>query len=206
MTNQSNEVTHLLREWSDGDADALDKLIPMVADEVRDLARRAMDGESLGHTLQPTALVNEVYLRLVDRKVYWWKDRSQFFASLARLMRQILVDHARKRKADKRGGGEPKAPLDENFHRAPEVPDDILALHEALEELEQIDKRRHDIVELWYFIGLKQHEIAEEMGISINTVGRELKSAKLWLKHRIRRNAAEKTDSNDESDDTTDTA
>ncbi|MEM7584115.1 MAG: ECF-type sigma factor [Acidobacteriota bacterium] len=187
MTNPSNDVTHLLREWSAGDPDALDKLIPLVADEVRDLARRAMDGESPNHTLQPTALVNEVYLKLVDRKTWWWKDRSQFFSALARLMRRILVDHARKKNAEKRGGGEPKMSLDENFHRLPEIPDDILALNEALEELKEIDPERHDIVELWYFMGLKQKEIAREKGLSINTVGRKLKTAKIWLRERMRR-------------------
>ena len=99
MPLTAQEVTHLLRDWSGGDREALDRLLPLILDEVRDLARRALAHESPTHTLQPTALVNEVYLRLIDRQTYWWKDRRQFFACLAELMRRVLVDHARRRRA-----------------------------------------------------------------------------------------------------------
>ena len=187
MPEPSSAVTHLLREWSDGDAEALGKLMPLVVDEVRDLARKALALEAPGHTLQPTALVNEVYMRLVDRRTYWWKDRRQFFASLAQLIRRILVDHARRRKAAKRGGGEPKLSLEESILEAAEPHPDLVALDDALDELEAIDPRRHQIVMLYYFMGFTQEEIAREMGLSINTVGRQLQAAKLWLQNAIRR-------------------
>ncbi len=185
MLEPSTEVTHLLREWSDGDPQALDQLMPMVLDEARDLARRALAGESPGHTLQPTALVNEAYLRLIDRRTYWWKDRRQFFASLAELMRQILIDHARRHLAAKRGGGEAKLSLDEGMFAAERPHPDLLALDDALEELEVIDSRRYQIVMLRFFMGLTQKEIAGELGMSINTVGRQWQAAKLWLQHEI---------------------
>ncbi len=186
MPDPSTEVTHLLREWSDGDPQALDQLMPMVLDEARDLARRALAGESPGHTLQPTALVNEAYLRLIDRRTYWWKDRREFFASLAELMRRILIDHARRHRAAKRGGGEPRLSLDEGIFAAETPHPDLVALDDALEELEAIDPRRYQIVMLWFFMGLTQKEIAGELGMSINTVGRQWQAAKLWLRHEIR--------------------
>ncbi|MEE8526717.1 MAG: ECF-type sigma factor [Thermoanaerobaculia bacterium] len=181
----SSEVTHLLRDWSDGDKEALDKLLPMVIDEVRDLARRALAHESLDHTLQPTALVNEVYLRLVDRETYWWRDRSQFFGCLADLMRRVLVDHARRRRAAKRGGGEAKLPLEEAILPAGEADTDLVALDDALQELKAIDDRRYKIVLLWFFTGLTQEEIARELSISINTVGRQWRAARRWLQHEM---------------------
>ena len=186
MPPTSTEVTRLLQAWSTGDKDALDQLIPLVIDEIKDLARRALAGEAPGHTLQPTALVNEAYRRLVDRKTYWWQDRRQFFKSLADLMRQILVDHARRRRAAKRGGDVAKLSLDEAVLPALEPDMDILALHEALKELEVIDERRYQIVMLWFFMGLTQKEIASELGMSINTVGRQWQTARLWLLHEMR--------------------
>ena len=182
----STEVTRLLRDWSDGDAGALDKVLPMVLDEARELARRALSGEEAHHSLQPTALVNEAYLRLVDRRTYWWRDRSQFFACLAELMRRILVDHARRRRAAKRGGGEVPLPLDELLVASSEPGADLVALDGALEELEAIDPRRYQIVMLWFFVGLTQQEIADELSISINTVGRQWQSARRWLRQRLR--------------------
>ena len=185
MPPTSTEVTHLLQEWSDGDRQALDRLMPLVIDEVRDLARRALRLESPTHTLQPTELVAEVYLRLIDRRTFWWKDRRQFFGCLAELMRRILVDHARRRRAAKRGGGEAKLLLDEGIFASPEPHPDLVALDDALQELEVIDHRRYQIVMLWYFMGLTQQEIGRELGISVNTVGRQWQAAKLWLQHEI---------------------
>ena len=189
MPATATEVTRLLQAWSAGDKDALGKLIPLIYDDVRDLARRAMAGEAPGHTLQPTALVHEAYERLVDRKTYDWQDRKQFFSTLADLMRRILVDHARRRSAAKRGGGAPKLPLEEGMLPALERDMDMLALNEALEELKVIDERRYRIIMLWFFVGLTQKEIARELGMSINTVGRQWQATRLWLQRRIRRTA-----------------
>ena len=181
MADPSSEVTHLLRQWSDGDPQALDKLMPLVIDEVRDLARRALSLESPGHTLQPTALVNEAYLRLIDRRTFWWKDRSQFFSSLAELMRRILVDHARRTRAAKRGGGGVKLVLSEAVLPVAEPHMDLVALDDALKDLEVIDLRKYQIVMLWFFMGLTQEEIGRELGVSVNTVARQWQSARRWL-------------------------
>ncbi len=191
MADTPSEVTHLLRQWSDGSPEALDKLMPLVIDEVRDLARRALALESPSHTLQPTALVNEAYLRLIGRRTHWWKGRGQFFSSLAELMRRILVDHARRHQAAKRGGGEAPLSLDEWALPAAEPHPDLLALDDALEDLKAIDHRRYQIVMLWFFMGLTQEEIARELGIGINTVGRQWQAAKRWLQHELRRSAGE---------------
>ena len=189
MPATSTEVTRLLQAWSAGDKDALDQLILLIYDDVRDLAKRAMAGEAPGHTLQPTALVAEAYERLVDRKSWDWRDRKQFFSTLANLMRKILVDHARRRSAAKRGGGAPKLPLDEGMLPALERDMDMLALDEALKELKVINERRYRIIMLWFFVGLTQKEIARELGMSINTVGRQWQATRLWLQHRIQRPA-----------------
>lgn len=185
MPETSTEVTRLLRVWSDGDPRALDQLMPLVMDEVRDLARRALASESKTHTLQPTDLVDEVYLRLVDRRTYWWKDRRQFFACLAQLIRQILVDHARRHRAAKRGGGEALLALEEGLLPTAEPHPQMEALDDALKDLEAIDGRRYRIVMLRFFMGMTQDEIARELGLSVNTVGRQWQSARLWLQHEI---------------------
>ncbi|MEM7356591.1 MAG: ECF-type sigma factor [Acidobacteriota bacterium] len=190
----STEITALLREWSNGDPEALRKLMPMVFEDVKAMARKALALEVPWHTLQPTALVNEAYMRLIDRKTYWWKDRAQFFSSLAKLMRRILVDHARKRLAAKRGGGEAPLPLDESISASIEPHPDLILLDDALDELEQIDPRRYQIVMLWFFVGLTQQEIAKELGMSINTVGRQWQAARRWLKHQMRRADIAETD------------
>ncbi len=185
MPDTPSEVTHLLRQWSDGSPEALDKLMPLVIDEVRDLARRALASESPAHTLQPTALVNEAYLRLIGRRTYPWKGRLEFFSSLAELMRRILVDHARRHRAAKRGGGVAPLVLDEWALPAAELHPDLIALDDALEDLKVIDHRRYQIVMLWFFMGLTQEEIARELGISVNTVGRQWQAAKRWLQHEL---------------------
>lgn len=186
MADTPSEVTDLLRQWSDGDPAALDKLLPLVVDEVRDLARRALALESQAHTLQPTALVNEVYLRLIGRRTYWWKDRAQFFSSLAELMRRILVDHARRHKAAKRGGREAKLSFDEAFlSPSTEPSSELLALDDALKDLKDIDPRKYQVVMLWFFVGLTQQEIAREMGLSVNTVARQWQAARRWLQHEM---------------------
>lgn len=202
MPPTSTEITNLLRAWTDGEPEALDKLMQLVIDDVRVLAQRALSLESPDHTLQPTELVDEAYLRLIDRKTFWWKDRSQFFKSLADLMKNILIDHARRRKAAKRGGGEPKLPLEEGLLPALEPDTDIEALNDALEELKEIDERRYQIVMLWFFVGLTQKEIARELGMSINTVGRQWQAARLWLKRRIEK--SDPTDADPEDADSKD--
>ena len=176
-------ITALLQEWRAGNRAALDRLTPVVYDELRRLARRSMAGENRGHTLQPTALVNEAYLRLVGADVPW-RDRVHFFAVAARLLRRILVDHARARVRVKRSGGE-RVPLDESrlFTAAPGR--DMLALDEALDGLAAQDARKAQVVELHFFGGLTYDEIAEAVGISAATVDRDLRLAKAWLQRQM---------------------
>ncbi len=181
MRERATDITGLLQEWSEGNLEALDKLLPMVIDKVRDLARKALARESPGHTLQPTELVNEVYLKLVRRRTFWWRDRAQFFATLAELIRRILVDHARRRNAVKRGAGARELTLDELILTPNEQSPHMLALDEALERLEEIDPQRYQIVAQTYFVGLTHEEVARALGISLSTVRRQWKSARLWL-------------------------
>ncbi|HEU4891165.1 MAG TPA: sigma-70 family RNA polymerase sigma factor [Vicinamibacterales bacterium] len=180
-----HEITELLLSWRQGDAAALDRLIPIVYDELRRVARRRLRGESPGHALQSTALVHEVYLRLVDVDRMTLKNRAHFFALAATLMRQILVDHARRQHADKRGGRATFVSLD----GAPPVtlPSsvDVLALDEALRALSSIDDRQCRIVELRFFAGLNIDEAAEAIGVSPATVEREWALAKAWLYRQL---------------------
>lgn len=187
MSRSASELTQLLDEWSDGDPEALDHLMPLVVDELRQIARRYMVSEDPGHTLQPTALVNEVYLHLAGRRAVQWQSRAQFFDFMAELMRRILVDHARTRKALKRGGGATRLPLDESIVPPEEVDQDVLAVDEALESLAALDPRQSRIVELRYFAGLTIEETAEVLGIGLSTVKRDWKTAKLWLKRELNR-------------------
>jgi RNA polymerase sigma factor (TIGR02999 family) len=182
MKLPQSEITRLLDQWSDGDVEALRRLMPQVVEDLRKVAHNQLASERPGHTLQPTALVNEVYLRLVGRRTVTWKNRAQFFAFVASMMRRILVDHSRTKKRLKRGSGTNHLSLDE----IPQVPvaqadPELLDLHEALERLEQLDLRQARIVELRYFTGLTVEEIAEAEGISATTVKREWRIAKLWL-------------------------
>lgn len=184
MSNRPHlDVTALLLDWRDGDRDAPAKLMPLVYDELRRLARDYLRRERADHTLQPTALVNEVYLRLVDQQRVDWHNRAQFFGLAAQLMRHVLVDHARARASVKRGGLVRKMSLDEARLAPAEVAAELLALDEALVRLAAIDERKSRIVEMRFFGGLSVEETAEVLGISDKTVMRDWRIAKLWL-HR----------------------
>jgi RNA polymerase sigma-70 factor (ECF subfamily) len=178
------EVTELLVQWSEGDRAALDKLAPIVYDELLRLARLRLSGERSGLTLQPTALVHEAYLKLMNQVRLSWKDRAHFFAIAATVMRRILIDDARRRKADKRGGGI-RVSLNEQIDVAEVVQPDVLALDLALQSLAQIDERKSRIIELKYFGGLTTEEISEITGLSLATVGRDLRLAHAWLHRQI---------------------
>jgi len=180
-----HDVTGLLLSWRQGDAEALDRLVPLVYDELRRVARRHLQREPPGHALQATALVHEVYLRLVDVERLTLKNRTHFFAVAAKLMRQILVDHARRQHADKRGGGVTMLSLDEVSPAAQPPSVDVLALDQALEALSAIDARQGNVVELRFFAGLDIDETAEALGMSPATVEREWAMAKAWLYRRL---------------------
>jgi RNA polymerase sigma factor (TIGR02999 family) len=175
------EVTQLLADWSHGDGAALERLTPLVYEELRRLAHRYMEGQRPDHTLQTTALVNEAYLRLADQKRANFASRSHFFAVAAKAMRQILVNHAKASQRQKRGGGAAKIELDEAAVISPEEPKAILDLNDALERLGTLDSRKAQVVELRYFGGLTQDEIAEVLKISVVTVRRDWVFARAWL-------------------------
>jgi RNA polymerase sigma-70 factor (ECF subfamily) len=181
----THEVTQLLGDWSRGDHTALDKLVPLVYDELRRLAHHYMARESPDHTLQTTALVNDAYLRLFDQNRTNWQNRAQFFGIAAQLMRRILVDHARSHAYAKRGGGTIQVPLDESVVLSPERAADVLALDEALNQLAKIDSRKCQIVELRYFGGFTVEETAALLEISGVTVMRDWSLAKAWLRREI---------------------
>jgi RNA polymerase sigma factor (TIGR02999 family) len=182
-------VTQLLLAWSNGDREALDRLMPLVYDELRRLARRYMRRERVGHTLQTTAVINEAYLKLVDQQHVRWQNRAHFYAISAQLMRRILVDHARRHAYAKRGGGALRVSLDETVMAAPEQTADVVAVHEALERLAEIDERKSRVVELRFFGGLSIEETAEVVGVTPMTVTRDWKTAKAWLHREISREA-----------------
>jgi RNA polymerase sigma factor (TIGR02999 family) len=181
-----HEVTILLNEWSRGNKAALDRLTPLVYDELRRLARRQMSRERAGHTLQTTALVNEAYLRLVEQEGVRWQDRAHFFALSAQLMRHILIDHARRRDYQKRGGGALRVTLDESAAMSEGRAAELVALDEALTELAARDELKGRIVELRYFGGMSVEEVAEVLGIAPVTVKRHWKAAKAWLFHALK--------------------
>ena len=180
-----HEVTELLRSWRQGDAAALDRLIPLVHGELRRVARAHFRREQPGHTLQATALVHEVYLRLVTLDRITLNDRTHFFAVAARLMRQVLVDHARRKRADKRGGAATMMSLDEVSPVSSTPIVDVLALDQALDALSSRDARQCRVVELRFFAGLSIDETAEAIGVSTATVEREWTIAKAWLHRRL---------------------
>jgi RNA polymerase sigma factor (TIGR02999 family) len=178
----SASVTQWLLAWSDGHRDALDHLLPLVYRDLRRLAAGYMQREAAGHALQPTALVHEAYVRLVDQRQVQWRNRAHFFGVAAGMMRRILVDHARERLAEKRGGGLDRVTLIEDQIAAEPAGVDVMALHESLERLAALDPRQAQIIELRYFGGLTIDETAEVVGASAATVVREWTIAKAWLR------------------------
>ncbi|MGH9755417.1 MAG: sigma-70 family RNA polymerase sigma factor [Blastocatellia bacterium] len=181
MTPSSQNVTQLLLDWRNGDREALDRLMPLVYEELRRIANYYMRNERQAHTLQTTALVNEAYLRLVDHENIEWQNRAHFFGVAAQAMRRILVDHARTRNYQKRGGAAQRVSLDEAATLAEEQAAELIALDEALKELAKIDPRKCRIVEMRYFGGLSVEETAETLGVSVTTVARDWITAKGWL-------------------------
>jgi RNA polymerase sigma-70 factor, ECF subfamily len=194
MAPSPEEVTRLLKNWRDGDQSALDKLMPLVYDELHRMARRYMRRERAGHTLQTSALVNEAYLRLVGQREIEWQNRAHFFAVAAQVMRRLLVDYARGRKYAKRGGDRLQVTLDEQAGAFEGQPAEVLALHEALEKLATVDQRKSQLVELRYFGGMSVEETAEVLGVSGITVKREWAKAKAWLYREINRGSSHKPD------------
>jgi len=180
-------VTDLLLAWGSGDRSALDELMPLVHQELRLLARVQMRGERDNHTLQTTALVNEAFLRLIDLRRIQWQDRAHFMALSARLMRRVLVDHARSRNYQKRGGGAAPVALEDVLVASPERGADLVALDDALEDLARVDRRKSQVVELRFFGGLSVEETAEALSVSPETVMRDWRLAKVWLLREISR-------------------
>jgi RNA polymerase sigma factor (TIGR02999 family) len=188
VTDPASRVTRILKDWSEGDGEALHALIPLVYAELRQVARRCLRGERTGHTLQTDALIHEAYLRLIDQRHVQWENRAHFFAIAARLMRRILVDHARGRDRAKRGGGAVRKPLEEAMLLAAEqVNVDVVALDTALSKLMTIDSRQGQIVELRFFGGLTIEETAVALRVSPATVKSDWNLAKAWLRREIRR-------------------
>ncbi len=190
-TTASEKVTRLLLAWRQGDEAAPERLMPLVYDELRRLAHRYMKGEDADHTLQTTELVHEAYLRLVDSKQFQWQDRVHFFAVSARLMRRILVDLARARRSQKRGGGVRPVPLDDRIGISVDRIEDLIALDAALEALESVDSRKSRVIELRFFGGLTEKETAEVLDVSLDTVQRDWKLAKVWLMRELDQEAPE---------------
>ena len=185
-SSKGEGITQLLVDWGKGDQAALEKLMPLVYSELRRLASNYLRRERAGHTLQPTALVNEAYLKLIDQRNAKWQNRAHFFGISAQLMRRILVDHARQHQAVKRGGsGQQRVSITtvEKLAKEPEI--DLLALNEALDELARMDPQQSQIVELKFFGGLSIEEIAEVLGIGHATVERDWKMARAWLRRQL---------------------
>ena len=185
-----HDVTQLLRAWSEGDQQALEKLTPLVYAELHRRAHWQMANERSGQTLQTTALVNEIYLQLVDLRGVTWRDRAHFFALSSRLIRRVLIDAARAKAAQKRGGRASHVELDENLLVSQEPPADVIALDDALTALAAIDERKSQVVELRFFGGLGIEETAEVLKVSPETVKRDWKLAKAWLRRELRNSTA----------------
>jgi RNA polymerase sigma factor (TIGR02999 family) len=182
-------VTRLLRAWSDGDETALERLVPLIEDELRRLARAYMSRERTGHTLQATALVNEVFLRLPTARHLRWQDRAHFIGIAARLMRRVLVDHARARGFQKRGADAQRVTLDPDALTARQPPLDVIAVDRVLEAFAKVDPRKSQVVELRFFGGLSLEEIADVLHVSIETVKRDWRLARLWLSRALQLDA-----------------
>ena len=186
-TRSSNEITDLLLAWNDGEPKALDELVPLVESELRRLARTYMKRERAGHTLQTTALINEAYMRLIDARRVRWQNRAHFYGLAARLMRRILVDYSRDRSYQKRGGGAQQITFDERLVLTPGADPDLLALDEALSELAQVDERKAQVVEMRFFGGLTEKEVALALSVSPETARRDWRLAKSWLLRKLSR-------------------
>ena len=182
---RQHEITELLAEWREGNQSALDELYPLVYNELHRLARRYMSRERKGHTLQTTALINEAYVRLVDQKNVQWANRSHFFAISAQIMRRILIDHARRHQYAKRGGGAQQVSLEVAATVTPDQSHELIRLDEALKSLAEMDPRRSQVVEMRYFGGLNNEEIAGVLHISENTVTRDWNMARAWLYQQL---------------------
>ena len=187
IPGQTHEVTDLLLAWRDGDEAALQALLPLVHGELARMARRHMAGEKRGQTLQATALVNEAYLRLVDVRRVDWQNRAHFLAMMARLMRRVLVDAARARHADKRGGEMVRVTFIEELAGSADPASELVNLDEALQTLAALDPRKGQVVELRFFGGLSLDETAEALGVSAKTVMRDWDFAKAWLQRELQR-------------------
>jgi RNA polymerase sigma factor (TIGR02999 family) len=186
MADVREDVTQVLEQIRNGDERAADKLLPLVYDEFRALARHYLAQERANHTLQPTALVHEAYMKLVDQSRVDWQGRSHFFAVAAQAMRRILVDHARSRQREKRGGGRARVVLDEAVALSPQKDEDVIALDEALEQLAKLDPRQAKVVELRFFGGLSVEEVAHTLGVSKRTVEGDWTFARAWLSRELR--------------------
>jgi RNA polymerase sigma factor (TIGR02999 family) len=184
-----HDVTQLLVAWSNGDEAARDQLLPLVYEQLHRLAHQYMNRERPGHTLQTSALVNEAFVRLVDQRNVRWQNRSHFFAIAAQMMRRVLVDYARSRQSEKRGGNAVQVSLNEELIVSDEQNDEVVALDEALKTLATLDQRKCQIVELRFFAGLSIEETAEVLGVSSGTIMREWTLAKAWLRKEIKSTA-----------------
>jgi RNA polymerase sigma-70 factor (ECF subfamily) len=189
----TGEITQLLQGWRGGDRKALDALVPIVHKELQRLAHNQLRNERPGHTLQSTALVNEAYLRLVGMNSPRWESRAHFFAIAAQLMRQILVDYARRHRAEKRGGGAATLSLDDTglLEKGKGSDIDLVALDDALKTMAGVDARKAQVVEMRFFGGLSFEEIADVLKVSVNTVSRDWSTARAWLHREIRRGRAD---------------
>ena len=185
IPDKSPDVTALLLAWRGGDEAALRRIVPLVHDELRKIARRCLRGENAAQSLQATALVNEAYLRLVDTRLVNWRNRVHFLTMSARLMRRALVDAGRARGADKRGGDAVRVSLSEALGRSDDLGHDVVALHDALEQLEQVDPRKGRLVELRFFAGLSVEEAAVVLEVSPQTAARDWTFAKAWLRREL---------------------
>lgn len=185
----THEVTEILRNWREGEPDASERLFPLVYDELKRQARKYLSRERRDHTLQPTALVHEAYLKMVNQNSFVAENRTHFYAVASRLMRQILVDHARAHKAEKRGGAAQRFSIEDLQILPEQSAADLLELNEALQKLESIDERKCRVVDMRFFGGLKENEIAEVLGVNEKTVRRDWQFAKLWLYRELSQTA-----------------
>lgn len=200
MANSEGEVTQLLERWRDGNPEVLDSLMPLVYSQLHRIAKGYMRREREDHTLQPTALVNEVYMRLLNQRKITWNDRGHFFTFAARMMRNILKDHARAHLAERRGGqGAIRLPLTDEVAWVGSSSAEILDLNRALDRLEALDQRKAQLVELRFFLALTMEEAAEVLSISLATAERDLKFSRSWLFHELNKPATEESPAKDVS-------